>query len=477
MGKKDKRTEKGQGSLQDQRKLLVTAVLRDDPEGIARGLHAVRQSAIRDQRDIYTGVISDARNLGANSEAYAMMCDLDLKISTFLDSLSEGGDDLSARQDLIDGICDSQNRLYEKMKGLHGTEAYRFRYYLQQFIIDEAAARAKKAEHLYDLLGMYYSLLRMWNEEQRESEAFQNFFGEIAEQEFINRAYNDISICSRSPKYEGFGWGTYIKQTAPSNEREHVRLFAEQIRAYLQNAEKENAGKGSVSGRDSKHGRGTTEGPAGRDGAAGAATKEHYEDQNSDDSSDWRFRILGIMAVVGIILAGLVGFMVGSWSASKKTEKAGTAVTTESEGTTVQEITEENPGDGKTEENVQEEGKPDPAEQKENKEATEESSGKDATQKGEGQGDEKKDESQSGDEKKDEAQSDDEKKDESQSGDQEGKEENSEGKGSEEENTDSQSGDDQGKSSEVEGDASKEAIEAPGGGYEYKIDESKKSNT
>ena len=343
MGKKNKKADSPKESQYDRKNELKKAIRENNPDGIIKGLDKVREFAIPNKDDVYLSILSDAkgRNGETNSEAWVLMNGLYDKVYNFLKKLQEGEKgDTRERQELVDAIAEANRNLVEKLMASQEKIDDKSRFYIQRYIIDLTFALAEKADHVFDLLGMYYYLLRMWNDERSGSEDFRKLFGDDYLSDFIRVSYKDIEICQNSNKFDGIKWLSYLENNAQKNDKSHIQVFSKAVLRYKQEVEegKGTAGKGSVSSERSPHNRGIVQGPAGKGGekkpdsvrddyeevtdldkkvrkevtAQGSGKNSKEKKEKPERESKWRNVVLALIVIVSMILGGIVGYVFGA---------------------------------------------------------------------------------------------------------------------------------------------------------------------
>lgn len=343
MGKKNKKADSPKESQYDRKNELKKAIRENNPDGIIKGLDKVREFAIPNKDDVYLSILSDAkgRNKETNSEAWVLMNGLYDKVYNFLKKLQEGEKgDTRERQELVDAIAEANRNLVEKLMASQEKIDDKSRFYIQRYIIDLTFALAEKADHVFDLLGMYYYLLRMWNDERSGSEDFRKLFGDDYLSDFIRVSYKDIEICQNSNKFDGIKWLSYLENNAQKNDKSHIQVFSKAVLRYKQEVEegKGAAGKGSVSSERSPHNRGIVQGPAGKGGekktdsvrddyeevtnldkkvrkevtAQGSGKNSKEKKEKPERESKWRNVVLALIVIVSMILGGIVGYVFGA---------------------------------------------------------------------------------------------------------------------------------------------------------------------
>ena len=403
MGKKNKKADSPKESQYDRKNELKKAIRENNPDGIIKGLDKVREFAIPNKDDVYLSILSDAkgRNGETNSEAWVLMNGLYDKVYNFLKKLQEGEKgDTRERQELVDAIAEANRNLVEKLMASQEKIDDKSRFYIQRYIIDLTFALAEKADHVFDLLGMYYYLLRMWNDERSGSEDFRKLFGDDYLSDFIRVSYKDIEICQNSNKFDGIKWLSYLENNAQKNDKSHIQVFSKAVLRYKQEVEegKGTAGKGSVSSERSPHNRGIVQGPAGKGGekktdsvrddyeevtdldkkvrkevtAQGSHKNSKGEKEKPQKESGWRTIVLVLIVIVSMILGGIVGYILGASKgqshSSNPNEFTETSETADQGNT---EISAEGVTTGEGVEYQQKEDKSDPAGKESNKQDTE----------------------------------------------------------------------------------------------------------
>lgn len=502
MAKKNNKAELTQKDIREKTRSLSEAVRDGIPARISKELNSVREPAIYGRDDIYLSVLMNAKkSRGAESEAYVLMNSLYNKVCAFLEKLEEDKEeDPGERQELVDAISEANSSLVETLLSSPKAADQQSRFYLQHYIIDLTFARAAQVDHIFDLLGMYYYLLRMWNDEQSGSEDFRQLLGEEAETDFIRRAYSDIKTCENYKKFGGIKWITYLTETAQKDERPHVSEFSNAVRLYMESLKQNSPwnepkpGKGAAAGQGSTQSSGTAEGQTGKTGKAGTAPagddpgkgtdpdgndlgkgkdpesgkslkgqgekgKTSENEREPERGSGVRPLILALIVIFSMLFGGIVGFVIGS-SRSHISDSVDYAETSETadQGNTensAAEITGDE-GEQNSVEYEQKEEKPDSAETESSKQDPE----AETNDQEEGKEEESGSSGQSGQDAEagnsDQGEGNNEESGSSEQGSQENKKSGSE---------------DQGKQSESEDNQNADAVDNGKEGVEYKLEE------
>lgn len=328
MGKKEKRLR--------EIKRIASSIQKNETKVLREKFKATREQAIEDSKagfDWYSNIRNELVS-PQNSKSASVFIELEDKTHVFLNALKRNDSYINdARRNLITVIAQSQDYVYEQISTTGAEFADRF--YLQEILIDMSFAKASKAEHALDLIGMYYDMLSEWNEgsdDDSDSSEFLRFYGNDAYRDVIARTWEDIQICNKVGK---FSFSESLGKEAHTESKHHIIVLVDEINKLRSNGKKSEEPSGSTDAAGTSGGKSSTKNGVGTGGQAGKKqTRKKNDDQpdkrefkkGSDDvqgngvdiekkqNSGFIYRHFGafiIVVVAGLILAGCLGYMIG----------------------------------------------------------------------------------------------------------------------------------------------------------------------
>ena len=151
---------------------------------------------------------------------YATMMQMD---SSLKDDLRK----IDARQNFINNVGNLISGAYERFKERPERENESVRFLIVHIILDMCFAYVDKERVVsrLQLPAMFYDLMCRWNREESSPEDFRKFYGEAAEQDILNRTWENVKLYCQEKYIDPGEWS----RSQFVQEKEYVRRFGEKL--------------------------------------------------------------------------------------------------------------------------------------------------------------------------------------------------------------------------------------------------------
>lgn len=136
--------------------------------------------------------------------------------------------DTKVRQRFIDNIGEQISWGYEVLKDKQERDQESVRFLLMHMILDMCFASVDEKENGVSRLrlpAMFYDLMHKWNANKELPEDFRNFYGEAAEQDILDRTWENVKLYCDGRGYNPIKWS----ETQLAEPMEYVQRFGKKF--------------------------------------------------------------------------------------------------------------------------------------------------------------------------------------------------------------------------------------------------------